>query len=157
MSDDPEDLEALIPNQFLLGRPVVAESLMPNVVRYVDCRKMYKVAQAYNQMIWKKWAKHYLPKWNDRSKWDNDDERVLKVRDLVWLIDESVRRHENKMARMTEVFPGADVVIRSASLKTSDGVTRISAEKLAPVFYEGFREENRAGVVGARDSENTET
>ena len=43
VSDDPQDLEALTPNQFLLGRPVSAEPLMPDAVRCVDCRKMYKV------------------------------------------------------------------------------------------------------------------
>ena len=150
VSDDPEDLEALTPNHFLLGRPVLAEPLMPDSVRYVDCRKMYKVAQAYNQMIWNRWTKEYLPKWNVRSKWATDDERVLKVGDLVWLIDDSVRRHENKMARVTEVFPGADGVIRSALIRTSDGVLRRPAVKLAPVFYECFRDENRAGDVVAK-------
>ena len=63
VSDDPEDLEALTPNDYLLGRPVVAELLMPDSVRYVHCRKMYKVAQAYNQIIWIKWVKKYLPMW----------------------------------------------------------------------------------------------
>ena len=150
VSDDPEDLEALTPNHFLLGRPVLAEPLMPDSVRYVDCRKMYKVAQAYNQMIWNRWTKEYLPKWSVRSKWATDDERVLKVGDLVWLIDDSVRRHENKMARVTEVFPGADGVIRSALIRTSNGVLRRPAVKLAPVFYECFRDENRAGDVGAK-------
>ena len=149
VNDDPEDLEALTPNHFLLGRPVVAEPLTPVSVRYVDCRKMYKVAEAYNQMIWNRWAKEYLPKWNVRTKWAKDDERILKVGDLVWLIEESVRRHENKMARVIEVFPGADGVIRSAVIKTSDGIFRRPAVKLAPVFYECFRDENRAGDVGA--------
>ena len=79
VSDDPEDLEALTPNHFRLGRPVLAEPLMPDAVRYVDCRKMYKGAQAYNQMIWSRWSKEYLPKWNVRSKWATDDERVLKL------------------------------------------------------------------------------
>ena len=73
VSDDPEDLESLTPNHFLLERPVLAEPLMPDAVRYVDCRKMYKVAQAYNQMIWNRWMKKYLPKWNVRSKWATDD------------------------------------------------------------------------------------
>ena len=157
VSDDPENLEALTPNHFLLGRPVLAEPLMPDAVRYVDCRKMYKVAQAYNQMIWNRRAKEYLPKWNGRSKWAPDDERVLKVGDLVWLIDESVRRHENKMARVMEVDPGPDGVIPSASIKTADGVLRRPAVKLAPVFYECFRDENRASDVGAIASKNYKT
>ena len=157
VSGDPEDLEALTPNHFLLRRPVLAEPLMPEEVRYVDRRTIYKVAQAYNQMIWNRLSKEYLPNWNVCCKWATDDERVLKVGDLVWLIDESVRRHENKMARVTEVLPGADGVIRSASIKTEDGVLRRPAVKLAPVCYECFRVENRAGDVGARESENTKT
>ena len=92
-----------------------------------------------------------------RSKRATDDEHVLKVGDLVWLIDESVRRHENKMARVTEVFLGADGVIRSASIKTADGVLRRPAVKLAPVFNECFRDQNRAGDVGSRDSKNYKT
>ena len=75
VSNDPEDLEALTPNHFLLGRAVVPEPLMPDASRYIDCRRMYKVAQAYNAMIWQRWSKEYLPRWNVRSKWANDDER----------------------------------------------------------------------------------
>ena len=122
VSDDPEHLEALTPNHFLLGRPVLAEHLMPDAVRYVDCRKMYKVAQEYNQVNWNRWSKENLRELNVRSKCATDDERVLKVGDLVWLIDESVRRHENKLARVIEVFPGADATIQSPSIQTADGV-----------------------------------
>ena len=60
VSDDPEDLGALTPNHFLLGWSVLAEPLMPDAVRYVDCRKMYKAAQAYNQMICSRWAEKCL-------------------------------------------------------------------------------------------------
>ena len=57
VSTDPEDLEAVTPNHFLLGGPLV-----PDPARYIDCRKIYKVAQAFNQMIWNQWVKMYLPK-----------------------------------------------------------------------------------------------
>ena len=67
-------------------------------------------------MILNRWSKEYLPKWNVRSKWAIDDERVLKIVDLFWLIDESVRRHENKMARVIEVFPESHNIIRLASI-----------------------------------------
>ena len=136
---------------------MLADALMRDAVRYVDCRKMYKVAQAYDQMIWNRWAKEYLPKWNVRSKWATDDERVLKVGDLVWLIDESVQRHEEKMASVMKVYPGADGAIRSASVRTASGVLPRPAVRLAPFFFEGFRDENRAGNVGARDLENYKT
>ena len=82
---------------------------------------------------------------------------MLKVGDLVWLIDESVRRHENNVAPVIEVFPGADAANRSAAIRTADGVLRRHAVKLTPVFYECFGDENRAGDIGARDSNNYKT
>ena len=81
------------------------------------------------------------------TKMSFHDDRVLKIGDLVWLSDESVRRHENKMARVTEVIPGAEGVIHSASIKTNDRVVQIPAVKLAPVVCECFRDENRASDV----------
>ena len=66
--DNPEDLEVLKPSHFLFRRPMVAASLMPDSARYIDCRKTYKVTQAFNQMIWNRWAKKYLPKWKIQPK-----------------------------------------------------------------------------------------
>ena len=110
VGDDLEVLEALTPNHFLLGLPVVAEPLVPDWVRYVDCRKVYKVAEAYNQMMWNRWVKNYLPRWNVRMKCSNDDEPFLKNGKLVRLTEESVRRHENKLGLVIELFPEPMVV-----------------------------------------------
>ena len=78
---------------------------------------MYKVVQANNQMIWK--MDEGLST-QVQAKWATDDERVIKIGDLVWLMDESVRRHENKMAGVAEIFPRVEGAIRSASKKTAD-------------------------------------
>ena len=43
-SDDPDNLEALTPNHFLLCRPTVAETLMPDSIRYVDSQYKYTAA-----------------------------------------------------------------------------------------------------------------
>ena len=67
-----------------------------------------------------------------RSKCANDDELVLKVGCVMWLIDQSVRRNENKMARVTEVIPGADGIIQSALIKSADEVFWRPVVKLAP-------------------------
>ena len=61
------------------------------------------------------------------------------------------------MAQVNELFSGADAVIQSAAIQTADGVLRRPAVKVVPVIYECFRDENRAGDVGHRHSENTKT
>ena len=57
VSDDLEDLKAPATKHFQLRRAVVAEPLMLDSARDIDCRKMHKVAEAKNQMIWNSWAK----------------------------------------------------------------------------------------------------
>ena len=46
VSDDPEDLTALTPNHFLLGRENASAPFMPSSERYHDLRKAFKTAQA---------------------------------------------------------------------------------------------------------------
>ena len=85
-----------------------------------------------------------------------DDERDLKVGNLIWPIDESVRRHASRMARVVEVFPGDDGVVQLAPFESVDGVLRRTTVKLAPVFNDCFQNENRAGEVGSRNSQSNE-
>ena len=60
VTDDLDDLEAHTLSHFQLGPPVVIEPLMLDSARYIDCRRMYKVSQAYNQMVWNRWVEDYL-------------------------------------------------------------------------------------------------
>ena len=101
-------------------------------------------------MISTRWTKEYLPEWNVRNKWNKDDVRQLKVNDLVWIVDENVKRSNYKMARVLEVQEGSDGRVRSATVVTKDGKLKKPVVKLAPLFYKKvFREKNRAGNVGA--------
>ena len=76
--------------------------------------------------------------------------RQLEVNDLVWIVNENVKRAQYKMGRVLEVYHGSDGRVRSAPVKTEDGKLKRPVVKLAPMFYESvFREKNRAGNVGA--------
>ena len=91
VSDDPDDLEALTPNHFLIGRASLATPFLPDAQLYTDLRRVFRMSQAYSDMIWSRWTKEYLPEWNVRNKWNKDDVRQLKVNDLVWVVDENVK------------------------------------------------------------------
>ena len=72
------------------------------------------------------------------------------MNDLIWVVDENVKRSNYKMARVLEVQEGSDGRVRSANVVTKDGKFKRQVVKLAPLFYESvFREKNRAGNVGA--------
>ena len=124
VSDDPDDLEALTPNHFLMGRANLAAPFLPDAQRYTDLRRVFRVSQAYSDMIWTRWTKKYLAEWNVRNKWNKDDVRQLKVNDLVWVVDENVKRSNYKMARVFEVQEGSDGRVRSATVVTKDGKLR---------------------------------
>ena len=84
------------------------------------------------------------------GKWNKEEIRQLEVNDLVWIVDENVKRAHYKMGRVLEVYHGSDGRVRSALVKTEDGKLQRPVVKLAPMFYESvFREKNRAGNVGA--------
>ena len=148
------DLTALTPNHFLLGRESASAPFMPSSKRYHDLRKSFKTAQAYADMIWKKWTREYLPQWNQRSMWSKEHVRNLKEGELVWLVDDSVKRSEYKFGRIIEIFTDNDGVVRSARVKMAHGELNRPVVKLAPVFYDGVSEmENRAGDVGATSNQ----
>ena len=107
-SDDPEDLEALTPNHFLLGRPSPATPFIPDVQRYTDRRRVFRVSQAYANMIWGRWKREKLPQWNERSKWNKEEGRQLEGNDLVWIVDENVKREHYRRGKVLIVYHGSD-------------------------------------------------
>ena len=91
------------------------------------------------------------------GKWNKEEIRQLEVNDLVWIVDENVKRAHYKMGRVLEVFHGSDGRVRSALVKTEDGKLKRPVVKLASMFYESvFREKNRAGNVGASHQKEEE-
>ena len=84
------------------------------------------------------------------GEWNKEEVRQLEVDDLVWKVDENVKRAQYKMARVLKVYHESDGRVRSALVKTEDVILKRPVVKLAPMFYESvFQEKNRAGNVGA--------
>ena len=50
------------------------------------------------------------------GKWIKDV-RQLEVNDLVWIVDENVKRAHYKIGRVLEIFHGSDGRVRSALVK----------------------------------------
>ena len=60
-------------------------------------------------------VRKYLQQNNVSSQWNNS-QTTIEVGDLVWLIEDNVKRSQYTMARIVEIYPGKNNVVRSKLL-----------------------------------------
>ena len=112
---DP-DSEPLSPNHLLTLKSKVV--LPPPDVFQKDnlyCRRRWRVIQHLANEFWNRWRKEYLLNLQTRQKW-TEEKRNFQVGDIVLLKEEHVVRNSRPMARVTEVFPNQDRLVRSVQL-----------------------------------------
>jgi hypothetical protein len=119
LSSDPADLTALTPGHFLIGAPL-ASVPEPDLLDVPDNRlKHWHLVQAFHQRIWKRWSVEYLHTLQQRGKWTLKTDN-LKIGDLV-LVHTPSSPLDWPLARVTNIHPGADGVVRVVDLKTQSG------------------------------------
>ena len=144
VSVDPRESSPLTPFHFLVGHP----SYVPNVdselvPRKADLRKKWNDSQVIVSDFWREWSRLYIPDRIERRTWLKD-RRNLAVGDLVVFMD-AEERGKFPHGLITRVFKGQDDVVRSATVRTSDGSEyKRPVVKLALLELE--EEESEAGV-----------
>ena len=73
VSADLSDLGAITPNHFLLGSQARSLASIIGLDEF-DHRKRYARAQSYDNAIWSRWIKEYVPALNGCSKWQTPAE-----------------------------------------------------------------------------------
>ena len=121
VSDDPRDEEPLTPNHLLHLRP--CPNLPPGIFgkENMYCKKEWKQAQYMTDLFWRRWMREYLPMLQKRQKWQQPKEN-LKVGNMVLLADENYPRRQWPLAKIVEVIPSKDGLIRTVRVKTSSTV-----------------------------------
>ena len=133
VSDDPDSLELLTSNHFLLGQHTLT---FPSLRSSENCShsKRYAWAQSYANAIWQRWLSEYLPKLNKRNKWHAPLGDSLKTGDLVWLVESTSPWGHNPLAHIMSLSYGKDTSARSANLRTVSGNYTRPLVKLVPVL-----------------------
>ena len=91
VSDNPDELTALTTNHSLRGQDVASVAFLISGKRWQDLGKSIKTAQAYADMLWKRWNRESIPQLcNQWSKWSKVDRRILKEAELVCLDDRRI-------------------------------------------------------------------
>ena len=112
-TDSPEPLT---PNHLLTMKSKV---LMPPPGNFVKedlyLRKRWRRVQHLANEFWDRWRKEFLQALQLRKKWVKP-KRNLQVGDILMVKDENIPRNAWKLARVEEVFPSEDGLVRKVKL-----------------------------------------
>ena len=85
-SNDPNDLQPISPNHFVLGRAEIPQGPFRETK---NSRKRFEFVQALVQQFWNRFHREYLQSLMRRVKW-RTKERQFKVGDVVLMVDSNV-------------------------------------------------------------------
>lgn len=131
LSSDPSDFNALTPGHFLTGAPLVSIPERDLTQVPVNRLKRWQVTHQLFQTIWRRWTSEYLHTQQQRCKWTTSCQN-LKIGDLV-LMNSPTSPLQWPLARVIEIFPGRDGIVRVAKVKTSTNTFVRPVMKLCPL------------------------
>ncbi|XP_065092267.1 uncharacterized protein LOC135713092 [Ochlerotatus camptorhynchus] len=91
----------------------------------------YQQRQQMFQRYWQRWSQEYITGLQEASK--NRLPSTIRVGSIVILREDNLPPLQWPLARITEVHPGADGVIRVMTIKTSKGTYRRPANRICPL------------------------
>ncbi|KAL0829566.1 hypothetical protein ABMA28_003077 [Loxostege sticticalis] len=133
---DLHEMPYLTPGHFLTGAPIT--SYPEEDYTNVPCNrlKFWKQCTQMVQQFWKQWHKQYLVQLQSRPKWRNECNNI-KIGTLVLVREDNIPPLKWPMARVVDVFPGADGKVRALSIRTSKGaIIKTSIYKVCVLPFE---------------------
>ncbi|GFW66335.1 integrase catalytic domain-containing protein [Trichonephila clavipes] len=125
-NSDIECISTLTPSHFLTGDVLLSvPEELPSTSNRRDRRELL---QNIKRGLWKKWNSSFLSSLQSRKKWQ-DTQPNLKEDDIV-LLKEKGPPGTWTMARVLQVHPGNDGLVRVATVKTQDSVLKRPVHKL---------------------------
>ncbi|XP_075157823.1 uncharacterized protein LOC142231089 [Haematobia irritans] len=135
---DSWESEALTPNHLLIGSSSGIRERV-NVDRNGSAlSKMFRTSSAIADTFWKRWVREVLPCLTRRTKWHGEVESTINVNDIVIIVDERTKRNTWTKGVVIDVHRGKDGVVRSAVVKTENGIVTRPTVKLAKLDVENF-------------------
>ncbi|XP_057338496.1 uncharacterized protein LOC130676359 [Microplitis mediator] len=129
LSEDPDDLTALTPGHFIRGAAIntIPE---PNLTAISTSRLSHlQHIQERLQHFWDRWSTECLQSHQSISKW-NTSHHDIAVGSLVLLSNERYPPTKWPLARVIQLHPGADGLIRVVTLKTASTTLKRPISKL---------------------------
>ncbi|XP_055623814.1 uncharacterized protein LOC129767198 [Toxorhynchites rutilus septentrionalis] len=121
LTDDPSDFQPLTPGHFLVGTSL--KSVPDCNYENISINRLHQWQQVRKLFhdIWKRWQSEYLSSLQPRTKWCKPPIE-LQRNQLVLIMNENAPPMRWPTARIIELHPGKDGVVRVVTLKTSNGI-----------------------------------
>ena len=132
LSDDPSDLSSLTPGHFLVGEPLVAIPEPDSTDLRVHGLPRWKLISNLRDHFWRRWVQEYLHQLQQLPKWRRRQED-WKVGDLVLVKDELLPPTKWPLARILEVHPGKDGLVRVVKIRSLHKTAVRSIGTLCPL------------------------
>ncbi|KAA0708008.1 hypothetical protein E1301_Tti024137 [Triplophysa tibetana] len=133
--NDPTSLEPLTPNHILMMKSNI---IFPPPGEFVSqdlyLRKRWRQVQFLANEFWTRWKKEYLLNLQQRQIWQKE-KRNTKVNDIVILQEDSSPRNQWRLARVTEVYPSTDGMVRKVKLLISDSTLDSQGRRITKPVY----------------------
>lgn len=127
-SDDPNDMTAITPAHFLIGREFQAV-LEPSYEHIKTGRlSRWQVLQDLKQKYWRTWSTDYLQELQRRQR--DFTTTSFKVGALVLIADDNLPPLQWSLARIVELHPGEDSHVRVITLKTQNSIIKRAVKYL---------------------------
>ena len=130
LSNDDNDIQALTPGHFLIGRPLQALPDRADAAKPLSLLRRWQLCQNLLNHFWKRWSTEYVTHLGRFTKWSKPT-RNLQVGDLVVLREDTPIATKWPLARVTQIYSGKDNLVRVATIKTATGTYTRPVTKLA--------------------------
>ena len=129
-SPDDDGILALTPGHFLIGKSLTSLPDSQLSYRSVSLLKRWHLCQHLVRHFWERWSKEYLTTLNKYNKW-RFPARNVAVGDIALLQESGTTPANWPLARIVQVHPGQDNLVRVVTVKTSQGTYTRPVAKIA--------------------------
>ena len=128
LTSSESDFQALTPGMLMCGKQVrpLPLNIQENLPEALSLNELHPAKRwahitKITAHFWKRWLGEYLPTLQVRKKWTVEKPN-FQQNDMVLLAEDSIKPLHWPLARILEVYPGNDGVVRVAKVKTPHGV-----------------------------------
>ena len=114
-----EGIFTLTSGHFLIGRAIKSYP-EKDIPEDISLLKRWNLGQAMVQHFWTRWSSEYLSSLQARTKCTKTQPN-LEVGDVVVLREDQTFACNWPLAKVTQIFPGKDGLVRVATIRTASG------------------------------------